>query len=633
MCKLVCLLYFVVLGAILSGAVYELEILFQDDLGSHGMLASTKNQVCYITSDSLIFWGLDAEGRFARSRSIGRPSDEWVSDAALTAGGDIWMTSEAGLVKYSSLGWNNYPEIQDGYIVVGSSDELWIAGWTGLMKFNGTNFKNVVNDFDWQTQAFGATCLQIDRNGFLWIGVMGPGITRFNGTELDNGLGVPTGPPSDEPGQDDAAPNFICFDADNNPWVDYPLGVACWKNGTWMEHDLTQYGFEWGVGHLAVDDQGVIWASDGGKNLLCFDGTSWFEPKFTGKDIPKNTQKDLSVQAMIPGPANSMIFVLTSEAAKMQSVFVGKPIELKQATCPSENLHTAKRSYPPPVQNNYIVEISRDGQNLKNPVKSVFSQQIELPTYYSYDEFYPDGKIKKSGGGRSMMNSETSYWYNDQGCLSREQTIEYGNGEELDNSRTLFQYEYDELGYPVKVTRTSNYGEFTDESQFVYVYADTTYSKEWRDEPSEYSPGYVHRETYDSKGRIVLKMATKLDNGTFEQSSYSYIPDRQMTIEEYEWDGSRFNKKEITIHNPNGAVMEWTLYDVSGKLLVKQANTLDANGHLVSSVYYNAEEGTTSRSKFEYTFDAYGNPLSVVCTVDGEVDYEQSSTETYEYYQ
>lgn len=303
-----------------------------------------------------------------------------------------------------------------------------------------------------------------------------------------------------------------------------------------------------------------------------------------------------------------------------------------QADESSTQRNFAARSYPPPVENDFVYKNSREKQNLKGPVKSVSTEYLGVPAHFYYREYYPDGKIKQRTGGRTFMNYETNYWYNDQGYLSKEQNIDYGYDGDSESSQTLYLYEYDELGYPVKITEKTEVGGSIYESQFVYVYADTTYSKEWWAEPSDYFPGYEYRETYDSKGRIALRTATSSSNGFVIKTKYSYIPDQHIVIEESDWDGSRFNKKKVTAYSPNGAVKEWTLYDGSGAIISQETNTLDANGHCVSSAFYYAEDGSTRRETFKYTFDKYGNPLSVICTADGEVDDNQSSNTSYEYY-
>ena len=305
---------------------------------------------------------------------------------------------------------------------------------------------------------------------------------------------------------------------------------------------------------------------------------------------------------------------------------------LYQAAESSTHRNSTERSYPPPISNDFVYKNSREKQNLKGPVKSVSTEYLGVPAHFYYTEYYPDGKIKQRTGGRSFMNYETNYWYNDRGYLSKEQNIDYGYDGDSESSQTLYLYEYDELGYPVKITEKTECEGRTYESQFVYVYADTTYSKEWWTEPSDYFPAYEYRETYDSKGRIASRTATNSSNGSVSLTKYSYIPDRHIVIEETDWDGSRFNKKKVTTYSPNGAVEEWILYDGSDAIISKETNTLDANGHCVASVFYYAEDGTTRRETFKYTYDESGNPLSVICTADGEVDHNQSSNTSYEYY-
>ncbi|HOY84036.1 MAG TPA: hypothetical protein PLQ80_01910 [Candidatus Syntrophosphaera sp.] len=327
--RIIVIALFFVFGAGLAGGTYRLQNLYSGSYDNPCHLSSNSLWVCITDIYSLNCWELRESSQMVSICEAALPENIWGVQSAVTVPGDpvnmpdIWLASNDGLLIYSGQKWKRYGEILPDYMKAGGNGEIWLIANGTLLKYDG-KFKQMVSDMEWQAQAFGASCLQIDRKGFPWIGVMGPGIVRFNGTELDSGLGVPTGPPSDEPGQDDAAPQFICFDADNNPWVDYPMGVACWNNGTWVEHDLTQYGFEWGVSHLAADDQGIIWVSDGGQSVLCFDGDGWYKPEILGGNPPND---DWWIAQMIAGPDDSMLFLLASESPAYIEAYVCQPVE------------------------------------------------------------------------------------------------------------------------------------------------------------------------------------------------------------------------------------------------------------------------------------------------------------------
>jgi YD repeat-containing protein len=287
----------------------------------------------------------------------------------------------------------------------------------------------------------------------------------------------------------------------------------------------------------------------------------------------------------------------------------------------------SQRSYPPPVP---AYPLNRDAQNIKGPVKSVYSETVSFPHYYSYQEFTPDGKVALSSGGRTSMNSETRYWYDEHGNINKEQYLEYGNGEELTNEATSYEYVYDSLGYPLKKTSMTSDGIVLNVEN--YVYADTTYYKEWEDEPNEYSPGYTYRETYDGKGRLISWVSVNMSDKTVNKRETVYTAGQNTKIEWSEWNGKSYDRKKVVKTNDKGMETEWTMYDGADRIAAKQTYACDAKNNITSSVYTNAEENSTSRSTYKYTFDKYGNPLSVDCVRDGAADEESSSTIGYEYY-
>ena len=626
------ILLLVLLCTALAGKSYRLETLYDGSYDNPVQVHSNSIWVCITDTDKLNVWELQESGQLVRAMGAGYPEGVWgVQDAAVAPGDstrfvDIWLASNAGVWNYSGLKWKNYGDISADQLEAGPNGEIWLIANGTLLKHSAGQFAQAVSDREWQTRVFGISCFTLDRQGFPWIGMMGPAIIRFNGTELDNWLGVPTGPPTDEPGQDDSAPKNLCFDSNNNPWVDYPLGAACWINGAWVEHDLTGYGFEWGVSHLATDDQGIIWASNGGDRVLCFDGEEWYVPEIQGGDF---TPEGAWIADMITGPNGSMLFEIASEGdfGAYIKVYICQSDLESRAEPKAEISQSVQRSYPPPVP---LDPSSREAQGLKGPVKSVFSQQISLPTYFSYQEFHPDGKLKLRSQGRTSMNSETTYWYDDRGNVIREQRIEYGNGQELDNYQILHEYEYDTQGYPLRKTSKTAAGEmFTIES---FTYSDSGYVKEWQTEPNDYSPGYAYRESYDNQGRINSWTSKNLSDGTLDKRENAYMPDTNQKYEWTEWNGSGYNRKRLVTLNPQGQEGSWILYDGAGNVLTQYSETLNAHGDIVSSVYADKTANSTSRTSTKYTYDSCGNPLSVESTIDGQPDEQGSNTFTYEYY-
>lgn len=627
--RIMVIAFLFVLCAGLAGRAYRLQNIYSGSYDNPSRVHSNSIWACITDMDGLRCWELQESGQWARILETALPEDVWGVQSAVMVPSDsvnipdIWLASNAGLLNYSGRKWTRYREIIADHLTVCDEGGIWLIANGILLNYDYGRFIQAVSDEEWQTQAFGASCLENDREGYPWIGVMGPSIVRFNGTELDKALAVPAGPPSDLPGQDDSAPQHICFDADNNPWVDYPLGVACWKDGAWTEHDLSRYGFDFGVAQLAADDRGIIWASNGGRGLVCYDGIGWYEPEILGNDMPEDSWW---IAQMTAGPDGSMIFKLASEFPAAIKAYACLPVADLPAEPAAEQLLAPRRGYPPPDTGN---PQSREQQGLKGPVKSVFSQGIYPPSYFSYREFDPQGRLILSSAGRSSMNTESAYEYDGRGYLVRERTIEYGNGEELGNDQARFEYEYDAWDYPLQKAYLSADGEIWKLEN--YSYTDSGYVKEWEEAPSEYSPGYAYRESYDGRGRMVFWTSTNLSDGSLDKREYTYLPDNQK-IEWTAWNGSGYNRKRVVWFTPTGGEGNWTLYDAAGAILAQNTVTLNAQGDIVSSVLEDRENNTTSRTAARYTYDSHGNPLRVESTIDGEEDEWGSVTLTYEYY-
>jgi pimeloyl-ACP methyl ester carboxylesterase len=346
---MILIVFLYVLSTTIAGNTYRLQNIYRGSYDNPGKFYSNSIWTCFTTLDSLFCWELQKPGQLVRILAISLPGNIWVKDVVIvpsepkknvksepadqiringsspSSSVDIWMASQDGLLKYSGQRWQIYQEVSADYLEAGNNGELWMVANGTLLKYINGKFDQVVSDQIWQTLAFGVNCLQIDRQDFPWIGKMGPGIARFNGGELDINEGVPSGPHIDDPGWEDSAPRALCFDSDNNLWVDYPLGAACWKNNTWVEHDLTGYGFESGVSSLAADDSGTIWASDGGRRVICFDGTGWYEPELQGLDLSRGNQW---IAQMTAGPGGSMLFVLASESPACMKGYIYQPEEV-----------------------------------------------------------------------------------------------------------------------------------------------------------------------------------------------------------------------------------------------------------------------------------------------------------------
>ncbi len=285
------------------------------------------------------------------------------------------------------------------------------------------------------------------------------------------------------------------------------------------------------------------------------------------------------------------------------------------------------RSYPAPVFETYK---SKASQNLKGPIKVAITESLGFPVYFSEDHFDPDGKLTSSSGGRMNLISEAKYWYDEHGNLSRELSEEYANGMESEGLDIISEYQYDSLGYPVKQVKKTSDGAIL--SVVELLYSDTGYVKEWQTPATEYCGAFSYREGYDLQGRILYYLSTNMEDGSIDKREFSYDDVKHIQTESNLWDGTAYNWVKKTELNPQGGLKAWTISDGSGKILSTTTYSLDSSGNITKEVYRDVVAGTSSQTTYKYKFDRYGNPLSIECRIDGELDEVSSCNMTYEYY-
>ena len=57
---------------------------------------------------------------------------------------------------------------------------IWFGGYTGLYRYDGTEFKKYLMD----GRALPVNDIVQDKNGIMWVGTNGEGVYRFDGTEF-----------------------------------------------------------------------------------------------------------------------------------------------------------------------------------------------------------------------------------------------------------------------------------------------------------------------------------------------------------------------------------------------------------------------------------------------------------------
>lgn len=107
--------------------------------------------------------------------------------------GILWIATQSGLSKYDGQSFTNFTT-KDGLIdnelkniFIDSKGLFWIGTWRGISTFDGTKFTDFnvprpnVELYDYQTRSDRITELKEDKEGNIWIGRDGYGVTKYDG--------------------------------------------------------------------------------------------------------------------------------------------------------------------------------------------------------------------------------------------------------------------------------------------------------------------------------------------------------------------------------------------------------------------------------------------------------------------
>jgi ligand-binding sensor domain-containing protein len=159
-------------------------------------------------------------------------------------------------------------------IVQDARGDVWLATFSGVIRYDGVMFTNVTNQAP--LQPVPAFCLLRDRKDNLWIGTLGAGVYRYDGstyTQLTTRDGL-------------SAERVLSMmeDRDGNLWFGHQGAGATRYDGSGFTAFGAQDGFTDGdVSSIAQDDTGGIWFGTR-EGLFHFDGESF--DSFELGDLP-----------------------------------------------------------------------------------------------------------------------------------------------------------------------------------------------------------------------------------------------------------------------------------------------------------------------------------------------------------
>jgi len=284
------------------------------------------------------------------------------------------------------------------------------------------------------------------------------------------------------------------------------------------------------------------------------------------------------------------------------------------------------RSYSAPQLGSLIYW---DPPSFKGPVKSCFTEGLDVAYYKTFVVLDRTGRMISHSGGRVSDFDETQYSYDEHGNLIKEQYSSSYLGE-VTITNTFYEYVYDALGYPIRQTAKDVDGKVL--NVFELEYSDSGYLKRWETPVTEFSTAARNLESYDARGRLLSSVTTHLDDSLIDKRETVY-DDLKHTMTEYNnWDGSAYNWIKKTEFTAQGSLKAWFSYGSTNNLISSTVFKLDGSGNVIKEDFTDHLAGYDSQTTYKYSFDRYGNPLSIECRIDGELDYESSCNMSYEYY-
>ncbi len=195
--------------------------------------------------------------------------------------------------------WSSYISLND--FEIDSQKDIWIAASWGLGLYDqDTLYENYYGLHDDYRCDY--TCLEIDVNDTLWIGLDGYGLLKFDDSLLYRYTTSNSNLPSDK--IYDAA-----FDSKGNLWLAMVGGLVKYDKHNFYIYDSTNSNLNSHVLlSLEIDNKDNIWIGTWGDGLYMFDGDSiWKHFDLSLSDIEENNfvPSDFIVIKNYPNPFNS----------------------------------------------------------------------------------------------------------------------------------------------------------------------------------------------------------------------------------------------------------------------------------------------------------------------------------------
>ncbi|MDA0335040.1 MAG: hypothetical protein O2782_07755, partial [bacterium] len=202
----------------------------------------------------------------------------------LPLNGDLWLATEAGLVRHADGQFLPVTDIEAPVyrLATDREDRLWIGNRAGLTRFAGADSGSLALKPVELSSGGPVRAIAVDGKGHIWAG--GPdGLIEY-----DSALEA-TNHTAQLP---DASVRDIAVDALGSVWVGTGGGLAQWRRDAWHRYDRAQGLPSNVVWAVHCDSRGGVWVGTFGGGAARYDGTT-FHQLNTSHGLPSNVVRQI----------------------------------------------------------------------------------------------------------------------------------------------------------------------------------------------------------------------------------------------------------------------------------------------------------------------------------------------------
>ncbi len=202
----------------------------------------------------------------------------------LPRNGDLWLATEAGLVRYADGQFLPEPEIEPPVYSLATDREnrLWIGNRAGLTRFEAAGPGSVALKPVQLSSGGAVRAIAVDGKGHIWAG--GPdGLIEYNSAfaATHHTAQLP-----------DASVRDIAIDAQGSIWVGTSGGLAQWRGNAWHHYGRAEGLPSNVVWSVHCDSRGGVWVGTFGGGAARYDGTT-FHHLSTSHGLPSNVVRQI----------------------------------------------------------------------------------------------------------------------------------------------------------------------------------------------------------------------------------------------------------------------------------------------------------------------------------------------------